>query len=501
MAIALVASTRAIPTAFADDGRYIVTLRTARAQSMNDLSVSTSAFLAGATPLVALPNDNAVAVRLSSEQLSEVARHPEVASVEVDHPVHAFLTPNDPDFANLYGLNGAYGISAPAAWDTTIGSPSKIVAVIDTGADYNHEDLEGNIWSNPGEIPDNGIDDDSNGYIDDYHGYDFVNGDGAPMDDNGHGTHVSGTIAAIGDNGVGSVGIAWGTQVVAVKCLDSVGDGYTSTLVQSIDYVNMLHDAGVPIVAMNFSLGTDEYSKSLERAVKRAAARGIVMAAAAGNDTLDNDESPSYPANFDVPTMISVAATNSSGRLASYSNFGRSTVHIAAPGSGIYSLFPPALGDGAYGFDSGTSMATPHVTGVAALVAAANPLASGAFIRTTILATSRPLNTLSRKVVSGGLLDARAAVARAVSSGRGYRLRGAVRRNGRGVSKVVISVRSASGASYRRVTQTDAQGAFSLPYMSRGNYVVRASRPGYRFREDSVRVSLRGHKLISFTAR
>lgn len=489
------------PAAFADSKRYIVTFHAARAQALSELSSTSHTTLAGAAPLATLSHDNAVAVALSDDQLRSVKNDPDVASIEIDHPVHSFFTPNDPDFDKLYGLQGPFGISAPEAWDTTIGSSSKIVAVIDSGVDYTHEDLDGNVWSNPAEIPENGIDDDSNGLIDDVHGYDFANGDGDPMDDNGHGTHVSGTIAALGDNATGGIGIAWGTKVVAVKCLDSIGDGYTSDLVRALDYVNDLYDSGVPIVAINLSLGTDQFSSSLERAVQRTASRGIVIVAAAGNEEVNNDTTPSYPANIDVPTMISVAATNASGHLASYSNYGRRTVHIAAPGSSIYSTFPPVLGGGTYGFDSGTSMSTPHVTAVAALVAAANPKASGEFIRTTVLATARRLTTLSRKVVSGGLLDARAAVARARASGRGYRLSGTVTRSGRGLAKVAISVKASSGVSYRRVTETDASGKFTLRYMARGNYIITASRSGYRFRVNAQRVSVRGNKSVSFQAR
>ena len=225
------------------------------------------------------------------------------------------------------------------------------MAVIDSGIDFTHEDLQGNIWSNPGEVAGNGVDDDTNGYIDDIRGYDFGSdeGDSDPTDENGHGTHVSGIIAATGNNGLGVIGVAWNTAVIPVKCLDDKGLGFISYVVNALDYVSTLKDQGHPIAVVNMSLGTDEYSEALTRAVQRASSRGIVLVAAAGNDNgQNNDDSPSYPANTKSPNVISVAATDRVGALASFSNVGPKTVDVAAPGADILSTSPEAINGAPY---------------------------------------------------------------------------------------------------------------------------------------------------------
>ncbi|MFO0416898.1 MAG: S8 family peptidase, partial [Pseudomonadota bacterium] len=242
------------------------------------------------------------------------------------------------------------------------------VAVIDTGVDYTHPDLAANIWINPGEVAGNGVDDDGNGYIDDLHGInalqDAVN-KGDPMDDNRHGTHVAGTIGAVGDNGVGISGIAKQVKIMPIKFMDAGGSGRLSDAITAIDYmVTMKTNYGVNIAVSNNSWGGGGYSQALEAAIQRAQAAGIVFVAAAGNDAADIDLFPSYPASYEVGNVVAVAAIDRDQNLASFSNYGGNTVDVAAPGVAILSTLP----GGAYGLLSGTSMAAPHVAGVLALL-------------------------------------------------------------------------------------------------------------------------------------
>jgi subtilisin family serine protease len=323
--------------------------------------------------------------------------------------------PNDPSFGRLWGLdnNGQSGglagadIDATRAWDVTTGSRSVVVAVIDTGVDYRHTDLAANVWRNPGEVAGNGVDDDRNGFIDDVHGWDFANGDGDPLDDEGHGTHVAGTIGAVGNNGVGVTGVNWAVSIMALKFLGSDGSGSTSDAIAAINYATrMRRDFGVNVVATNNSWGGGGSSAALRRAIQAGGDAGILFVAAAGNEGVNNDVTPSYPANDTSTAVIAVAATDRSNRLASFSNYGATSVDIAAPGAAIYSTVP----GNAYESYSGTSMATPHVTGAVALLAAANPQASAAAIRAAILSSARPVADLAGKVATGGMLDVAAAL-------------------------------------------------------------------------------------------
>jgi subtilisin family serine protease len=433
-----------------------------------------------------------------------MAARADVESIEVDQRIRAFFAPNDTSFPQQHGLSGTYGISAPAAWDITAGSASKLVAVVDSGADFAHEDLQGSFWSNSGEIASNGIDDDGNGYIDDIRGYDFGSdtGDSDPTDENGHGTHVSGIIAATGNNALGVIGVAWQTKIIPVKCLDDSGNGYLSYLVNALDYVSRLKDQGYPIAVVNMSLGTDERSEALNRAVERVSSRGILLVAAAGNNYgRNNDEIPSFPANTDNPSVIAVAASNDSGALAPFSNYGPTTVDLAAPGASILSTVPVALKGMLYDYIDGTSMSAPHVSGVAALVAAANPSANPALIKNIILATVTPRKAFSKKVLSGGIVNAHGAVAVGVASQSLFKITGSVQRHKRGVAKVDIALKLSSGVSYRRTTTTSSSGRFSFSDVPGGTYTVTPSRSGLRFSVKSRRVALTANKQVSFTAR
>ncbi|MBU4271129.1 MAG: S8 family serine peptidase [Planctomycetes bacterium] len=308
--------------------------------------------------------------------------------------------PTDPYYNQLWGMTA---IDAPDAWTITTGSSSVVVAVIDTGVDYTHVDLAANIWTNPGEIAGNGIDDDRNGFVDDVYGYDFVNNDGDPMDDNSHGTHVSGTIAAVANNGVGVAGVNWSSSIMALKFLDGNGSGYLSDAVRAINYATMMRNQyGVNVRVMNNSWGGGGYSYALYSAIEAGNNADILFVAAAGNSGSNNDVSPQYPANYSCSNVVSVAAVASSGQLASFSSYGATTVDLAAPGVSIYSTVP----GNRYASYSGTSMAAPHVAGVAALAFALAPDASVAEVRDAILGGAEPLAALSGKTAAGGTLNA-----------------------------------------------------------------------------------------------
>lgn len=310
-------------------------------------------------------------------------------------------TPDDGYYSQLAGMTK---ISAPTAWNTTVGSSDIVVAVIDTGVDYNHPDLAANMWVNSGEIAGNHIDDDANGYVDDVHGYDFVNDDGDPMDDQSHGTHVSGTIGAVGDNGLGVVGVNWNVKIMAVKFLNSVGSGYLSDAVSAIEYVKKMRESGEGIVVANNSWGSSGSSNVIKTALEELEAAGVVAVSAAGNSGVDNDSSSHIPSDN---STISVAATDSDDSLASFSNYGATKVDLAAPGVSILSTVPGA----SYAKYSGTSMATPHVSGAIALVAAAFPGYTVQQLKNAIFNNVTYLDGLYGKVLTGGRLNVGAAVA------------------------------------------------------------------------------------------
>ena len=318
---------------------------------------------------------------------SAVARYrtdARIALIEPNYIVKADRIPNDPLFSQLWGLNntgqtgGTPGadIHATSAWNIPTGGSSVLVGIIDTGMDYTHPDLAANVWSNPGEITGNGIDDDGNGYVDDVHGWDFINNDNNPTDDNGHGTHVSGTIGAIGDNGVGVAGVCWDVKLMPLKFLGADGSGSTADAILAVQYATQMHAR-----ILNNSWGGSSYSEALRLAIQAASDAGILFVAAAGNDGVDNDASPHYPANYDAPLVISVASTDAYDNLSYFSDFGATSVDLAAPGSDILSTLP----NNSYGTYSGTSMATPHVSGALALMLSRAPAMSGATAKQTLM--------------------------------------------------------------------------------------------------------------------
>jgi subtilisin family serine protease/subtilisin-like proprotein convertase family protein len=333
-----------------------------------------------------------------------------VRYAQPDYVVGLLRVPNDPAYGYQWGLNntgqsgGTVGahIGANAAWDVTTGNGSVIVAVIDTGVDYTHPDLAGNMWRNSGEIPGNGIDDDGNGYTDDVYGWDWANNDNNPMDDNGHGTHVAGIIGAIGNNGVGVSGVAWNVQIMALKFLNSSGSGQLSNAIKALNYA----------VAMGAKVSNNSYSgggyfQAFADAIAAAGRAGHIFVAAAGNNGQNNDVTPTYPASYNLDNIIAVTATDRNDRLASFSNWGPRTVDIAAPGVQIYSTYK----GGGYLSMSGTSMAAPFVAGAVALLRDANPTWSYRQIIDRLLSTADPIPSLEGKMVSGGRLNLARALA------------------------------------------------------------------------------------------
>lgn len=312
--------------------------------------------------------------------------------------------PNDPGF--ISPMWGPRYLAAPAAWEVTTGSRDAIVAVIDTGIYQSHTDLFTNIWSNPGEISNNGRDDDVNGYVDDAWGVNTISRIGSGTDDNGHGTHVAGTIGAIGDNRLGVVGINWKVSLMAVKFLASNGSGSTANAIRGIEYVVAAKRKGSNIVAINASWGGPSYSKALQDAIASAGDEGILFVAAAGNRAQNIDMFPSYPASFKLDNVIAVASIESTGAMSSFSNYGFYSVHIAAPGGKIYSTYPPNT----YATLSGTSMASPHVAGVAALTYAACPRLTAGLIKEMILTNGVKSAPLSALISSGSVVNAAGAV-------------------------------------------------------------------------------------------
>src|SRR5205814_6142549 len=320
-----------------------------------------------------------------------------------------FATPNDPRREALWGLDK---INASQAWDQSTGDPGIVVATVDTGIDYTHPDLAANVWTNPGEIPGNNIDDDQNGYIDDVHGINTLNHTGDVRDDDGHGTHVAGTIGAVGNNGLGVVGINWTVKIISVKIFSADDSAGTAGAVEGYDYLIALKEHGVNIRVINNSWGSPVPSQALYEAVCAAEAAGILTVCAAGNSSLNADQRPAYPAGLDCQSLISVAASTRDDELASFSNFGPLTVALAAPGESVLSTY---RGAGHYLLESGTSMASPHVAGAAALLLAQNNSLTPSALKALLMATVDPLASLQGRVISGGRLNIGRAMAQLVT--------------------------------------------------------------------------------------
>lgn len=327
-----------------------------------------------------------------------------VATAEANYRLMLERIPNDPRFSSMYGLNNTAqtggtndaDIDAPEAWNINTGTRRTIVAVIDTGVDYNHQDLAANMWRNAGEIAGDGIDNDGNGYADDIYGYDFANNDADPFDDQGHGTHVAGTIGAVGNNGIGTTGVNWNTRIMALKFLAADGSGSTAGAISALNYAVRM---GANL--SNNSWGGGGSSSLLSQAIGNARTAGHIFVAAAGNSGQNNDLTPNYPSNYSFDNVVAVAATDSRDALASFSCYGATTVDIAAPGVGILSTLP----GNTYGTYSGTSMATPHVSGAISLIWDQNPTFTYQQVIAKLYSSVDKIAGLNGKVATGGRLN------------------------------------------------------------------------------------------------
>ncbi|MEW6210824.1 MAG: S8 family peptidase [Acidobacteriota bacterium] len=352
------------------------------------------------------------------EAIAEAQRDPRVEYAEPNYYCYTADTmPDDPMFSQMWGLHNTaragVDINAPRAWDITTGADNVVVAVIDTGVDLSHPDLAPNAWVNPRETA-NGRDDDGNGLVDDINGWNFHSNSNRVFTNetaDRHGTHVSGTIAAAGNNGMGVSGVAWKARIMALKFIDS-GPSSLDGAVKAINYAVDQKKRGVNVRVINASWYAAGETKALRDAIIAAGNAGILFVCAAANGGADNvgddlDQTKLYPPSWtDIPSLMSVASVDSADRLAASSNYGRSTVSVAAPGVLILSTLPGSN----YGYMSGTSMATPHVSGIAALLASESSRLSPAQIKERIIETAQPSLALIGKVAASGRANAYSAL-------------------------------------------------------------------------------------------
>lgn len=394
-------------------GEYVIKLKEPLAKYQHNLNALSLDL--GSAIKSTIPGQNIVVIKrpvfeMQSSVTKRLMSNPAVEVVEPNYIYRASRTPNDPMLGQLWGMSnigqpdsgktsGVQGmdISAVEAWEIETGSEDVVVAVIDTGVDYTNPDLAPNMWTNAAELNGAvGIDDDGNGVVDDIYGFNAINNGGDPKDDQGHGSHCAGTIGAKGDDGKGIVGVAWNTRIMAVKFLDSKGSGTLENAIKGIDYATKM---GAKV--MSNSWGGGGVSQTLKEAIERSHDAGALFVAAAGNESNNNDAKPSYPASYQVANVLSVAAVNNRGQIASFSNYGKNSVHVGAPGVNILST--TTMG---YQSWSGTSMATPHVSGIAALIASHDRQLTATEIKNRIITTARPVPGLRGKVRGAGFANA-----------------------------------------------------------------------------------------------
>jgi len=345
-------------------------------------------------------------------ELDPIESLPASDLVDLEESAPSALMPNDPMFKDQWALNnvGQNGgksesdIRAIKAWLKTQGSSDVVVAVLDSGVNYKHIDLAANMWVRPDNVP--VYKDDELGTFDDLHGFNAVDNLSDPMDDNGHGTHCAGIIGAEGNNDEGITGINWKVEIMPLKFMGRGGFGTTKDAIEAINYAIDRKRAGVNVKVINASWGSTLSSKALEDTIRAAGEEGILFVAASGNNSTNNDRRPHYPSNYNLPNVISVAALDRTDNLASFSNFGAKTVHVAAPGRDILSTW---LNDD-YREASGTSMATPYVAGIAALIWASEPKITMEKVRERVLKSTDKLDSLTGKVESGGRINAEKAL-------------------------------------------------------------------------------------------
>jgi subtilisin family serine protease len=367
-----------------------------------------SGLLASSVKLVrATASTDAEATLQAEAALDALSRNPAVEYAEPNYLMHTMATPNDPRFSQQWGLENGSGadISAPQAWDRTTGSEDVVIGVIDSGMDITHVDLKDNLFKNSGEIAGNNIDDDANGYIDDVNGWDAVTDTGRMRDEDGHGTHVSGIVGARGNNGEGVAGVNWKVKLLPLRFI-TVRSGATFDAMQCIDYATNLRNRGVNLRVLNNSWGGGGFSAALADTIKRANTAGILFVCAAGNEATDSDSVPNFPSGYEVANVISVGAMTRSNFQAGFSNYGRRSVDVFAPGDGILSTTP----GNSYASFSGTSQASPMVAGIAGLILAAHPEATVPELKARILGSVQKEGFASSLCLTGGRVDAQAAI-------------------------------------------------------------------------------------------
>ena len=410
-------------------------------------------------------------------------------------------TPNDPLFGYQYALNNTgttpagasrpdADIDAVEAWDVTTGSADVVIGVIDSGVDYTHPDLADNMWRNPFETAGDGIDNDRNGYVDDVYGINAAANNGNPMDDNGHGTHVAGTIAAVGNNGIGTTGVAWNAQIMALKFLAADGSGSTADAIECLNYAVSMRQKGVNIRLTSNSWGGGGFETALRNTIAATGNAGMLFVVAAGNGGADgvgdnNDFYASYPSNYDLPNVVAVTATDRYDNLASFSNYGAVTVDLAAPGVDIAST----VSGGGYAYMSGTSMATPNVSGVAALAWSLKPNATYAQVRSALFSGADRLTNLTGKVATGARLNALGTLRAVGSTLSGVAFDDADGDGTRGDAEAALAGRTvwldldndAALDATEPSRTTDASGGYSFGPLGPGTYTVRQVVPmGWR---------------------
>jgi subtilisin family serine protease len=381
-------------------------------QSLHDQIEDEIEAVPGLDAIDDLDDVDAETVASEYRKLPEVEYAEAVFEIQADDFAPSPVTPSDPQFSAQWALlnDGSRGgtkgadISATYAWTVTTGSDKVVVAVLDSGVDYTHTDLANNIWIRPNNVP--AYEDRELGTIQDFHGFNAVDDSADPMDDNGHGTHCAGIIGAEGGNDIGIAGVNWKVQIMPLKFMNKSGYGTTKAAIEAINYVIDRKKAGVNVRVISASWGSTQKSRALEDVIRKAGEAGILFVAASGNASTNNDRSPHYPSSYNLPNVISVAALDRNDQLATFSNYGVKSVAIAAPGVDILSTW---LGD-EYEEKSGTSMATPVISGVAALIVAHNPNISVDQLREKILASVDPLDSLKGKVATGGRINAAKAV-------------------------------------------------------------------------------------------
>lgn len=397
-------------------GEYVVKLKaqvSIKQMSLRSLSETLGAYVKSTIPEDGLVVVKRPVVETQKSAIQSLSQNELVELVEPNFIYRINKIPNDPKLTQLWGMKntgaadssgraGTAGvdIGAEQAWDIQTGSKEVIIAVIDTGTSPDNEDLKDNMWTNEAELNGvAGVDDDGNGVVDDIYGAAFIRGQkiGSNRDDHGHGSHCSGTIGARGDDGKGIVGVNWNTRIMGVKFLDGNGSGTLEDAILAIDYATKM---GAKI--MSNSWGGGGFSQTLKDAIVRSHEAGALFVAAAGNEQNNNDSNPTYPATYDVPNVLSVAAIDNNGQIASFSNYGKSSVHVGAPGVNILS----STLNGKLESWSGTSMATPHVSGIVGLIASEFPNMTSLELKARVINTARPIAGLRGKVRSGGLANA-----------------------------------------------------------------------------------------------